>query len=213
MEGKETVLPRHVILVDDDSDVRLHLSDLLTQMGYAVETVGEPALILRRSRWPAPCVVLLDMRMPGLDGLEVQHGLAKVARHVPIVFMSGESLPQEIVHGLKRGAVDFLIKPFGLPQLSDALAAAFGRAEEWQRAEQRREILRSRHAELSPKEKLVLPLLLQGHSNKSLGECLSIQAGTVKKHRASIYEKFLVSELSQLIALFEGVGHPDGLWE
>lgn len=204
---------RHVILVDDNQDVRLQLGDLLSQMGYAVETIGEPSQVLGLSRWPSRCVVLLDMRMPGLGGLEVQQGLAKVAQHVPIVFMSGESQPQEIVQGLKKGAVDFLIKPFGAAELTEALGVAFKRAEGMRAAVQRRALLRSRYAELSPKEKLVLPLILQGHTNKSLGECLVVQAGTVKKHRASIYEKFLVSDLSELIALFEGAGPLDRLWE
>lgn len=198
--------------MDDNPDVRLHLGDLISQLGYEVEVLGEPRRMLERRHWPEPCVVLLDMRMPELSGLELQSALAKLARGVPIVFISGESQPQEIVQAMKDGAVDFLIKPFGATELTAALERAFERESRLRAEADQRQRLRARYAELSPKEKLVLPLMLLGHSNKSLGERLSIQAGTVKKHRASIYEKFLVDDLSDLITLFKGVEDPGQLW-
>jgi FixJ family two-component response regulator len=204
---------RHVILVDDNPDVRLHLGDLLSQMGYSVETVGDPRSLLTRLHWPTASVVLLDMRMPEVSGLDVQEGLSSLVAHVPVVFISGDSLPQEAVQAMKGGAVDFLIKPFGADALRSALNRAFGQADLTREVTQRRQHLQSLYAGLSPRERRVLPLLLRGHSNKSAGEYLSLQADTIKKHRAAIYEKFMVPDLSALMALFHGIERPGDPWE
>lgn len=203
---------RHVILVDDNPNVRLHLGDLLSQMGYAVEALSDPRAVLTRLHWPAPCVILLDMRMPELSGLDVQYALSDLAEYVPVVFISGESLLQEAVHAMKAGAVDFLIKPFGVDTLRAALTKAFEREACAREAFHQQRHLRSLYATLSPRERRVLPLLLRGHSNKSIGERLSVQADTVKKHRASIYCKFLVSDLSGLMALFQRIECTEDGW-
>jgi FixJ family two-component response regulator len=200
-----------VLLVDDNSDVRLHLGNLLVQMGFQVEAFGDPRPLLERTRWTAPTVLLLDMRMPILSGLEVQKALNALAQTVPIIFISGESEPHEVVKAFKGGASDFLIKPFGRAELSLALEAAFDREAADRQRGVRLERLRQHCRELSTRERDVLSLILQGYSNKALGEQLQIQAGTVKKHRAAIYEKFMVDDLSELLNLFEGIERSDGL--
>lgn len=197
--------PKHILLVDDNPDVRLHLGNLLLKLGYRVETIERPSDLLARTAWPREAVALLDMRMPELSGLQVQRALAGLAEHIPVVFISGESRPQEIVDAMKSGAVDFLIKPFGVAELTQALERGFARAQQWgQKAARRRqaeELLRM----FSPREREVLPLLLAGHTNRGAAQALSVKADTVKKHRASIYEKAMVDDLTELIALFEGL--------
>ena len=197
--------PKHILLVDDNADIRLHLGNLLLKMGYRVEALERPADLLARTLWPREAVVMLDMRMPELSGLQVQRALGTLATHLPIVFISGESRPQEIVEAMKACAVDFLIKPFGVQELREALERAFARAQQMARDQARRyragELLRM----MSPREQEVLPLLLSGHSNRGAAQLLGVKADTVKKHRASVYEKAMVEDLTELIALFEGV--------
>jgi FixJ family two-component response regulator len=204
---------RHVLLIDDNPDIRVQLGNLLRHMGYMVETIEDPRALLSRRSWPTPAVILLDMRMPILTGLEVQHELSTMSQQVPIVFISGESQPQEIVRALKEGAQDFLIKPFGQGELARALDVAFERESNFREFRERRDLVRARCEELSPRERQVLQLILQGHSNKTLGEQLFIQAGTVKKHRAAIYQKFMVADLSGLLQLFHGIEGAGGLFD
>lgn len=198
--------PKHIILVDDHADIRQHLGDLLVQMGYSVEVWDNGQDAISRGTWPSGSVMLLDMRMPQFSGLDVQKALLKLAESVAVVFISGESQPQEIVEAMKQGAVDFLIKPFGKVELQAALVRAFDLASE--RTAQMSRRARSEHLleRLSERERDVLWVLLKGHTNRSAAKVLALQADTVKKHRAAIYQKLLVEDLSGLLALFPSPG-------
>jgi FixJ family two-component response regulator len=195
----------HVYLVDDDPDVRFYLGDLLRQLGYSVTTYEHADHFFKEALEFSPAVVLMDMRMPGLTGVQAQRRLADIGRLTPVVFISGESQPQEIIDAMKGGAVDFLIKPFNREQLVAAVDKALrqdGAArDKFVRATQVKRLFGT----LTEREREVFFLILQGHANIAIGELTGVQAGTVKKHRASIYEKFHVDTVAALIEACQGV--------
>lgn len=195
----------HVYLVDDDPDVRFYLGDLLRQLGYSLASYEDADSFLKQALDFSPAVVLMDMRMPGLTGLQVQQRLKELGRLTPVVFISGESYPQEIIDAMKGGAVDFLIKPFNRDQLVAALDKAL--ALDVQKREQ---FVRSRRIQrlfqnLTEREKEVFFFILQGQTNLAIGELTGVQAGTVKKHRAAVLEKFGVDSAAGLMAQCEGL--------
>ena len=102
----------HVFLVDDNHDVRFYLADMLVRLGYTVDTFDNAQAFLNNALDISPAVVLLDMRMPGLTGLELQNKLLSIGRRTPIVFISGESEKTEIIEAFRHGAIDFVLKPF-----------------------------------------------------------------------------------------------------
>ena len=189
----------HVDLVDDTADVRHFLGDLLRQLGYSVATYPDAESFLQQSMDISPAVVLLDMRMPGMSGVQLQQRLKTLGRHTPIVFISGESRSQEIIDAMKNGAADFLCKPFGRQDLVNAIdkALAFDAARQQQFV--RLVTLRRKFATLTEREREVFQMILQAHTNKEIGELTGVQAGTVKKHRASILDKMQVQSVSQLV--------------
>ena len=101
----------HVYLIDDDESMRLSLTRMLRELGYLVEEYASAKVFLDKSVPVSPAVTLLDMQMPDMTGLDLQESLRKLGRKTPIVFVSGQSHPHQIVQGLKRGALDFLFKP------------------------------------------------------------------------------------------------------
>lgn len=196
-----------VYLVDDSIDVCRHTGSLLRCAGYDVVTfVDESDFLsaLPRLNWPA--VVILDMRMPKLSGLELQAALQKLDAPCTIIFMSGESERPDIVKAMKEGALDFLLKPASLTELRCAIDEALEKANQISRASGARNQLRSIESELSEREKIVLSLMLDGMANLEISTHLNIQAGTVKKHRANICEKFGVARTSEIITLFRKAG-------
>ena len=197
--------PGHIYLVDDDPDVRFYLGDLLRQLGYTVATYEDASVFFQQALDLSPAVVLMDMRMPGLSGVQAQQRLAEIGRHTPVVFISGESQPQEIIDAMKGGAVDFLIKPFNRDQLVAAVEKALKHDAAQRDAFVRLAKVRRLFHTLTEREKEVFFLLLGGYSNISIGDRTGVQAGTAKKHRAAVYEKFQVSDASGLIQACAGV--------
>lgn len=195
----------HVYLVDDDPDVCRFLGDLLQQLGYSVTTYANADLFFLEHLQFSPAVVLMDMRMPGLTGVQAQRRCLELGRSTPIVFISGESQPQEIIDAMKGGAVDFLIKPFQREQLVSALDRGLVRDRALQAQRARVALVQQQFASLTDRERVVFQLILRAHTNLAIGELTGIQAGTVKKHRAAVFEKFGVDTTAALIELCEGM--------
>jgi two-component system, LuxR family, response regulator FixJ len=115
---------KHVYLIDDNEAIGVSLSETLIRLGYTAEVYSDPLAFLQNSMPVSPAVILLDMRMPSMSGLELQKRLQTVGRKTPIVFISGESQAFEIIQGMKQGALDFLLKPFSLDDLLTAIELA-----------------------------------------------------------------------------------------
>jgi FixJ family two-component response regulator len=190
-----------VFLIDDDDEIRNHLGDLLIHLGYGVIGFASAASFLQHAQRCSPAVLVLDMRMPQMTGLELQKALLEQGWRLPIIFMSGESKSQEIIDAMKFGAVDFLWKPFDYTELVQVIDKAL-QIDVHRTADQLRLTrVAALYQGLSPREREIIHLMLLGHANKDIAAAKSLKADTVKKHRAQILEKMHTQSLAELLSL------------
>ncbi len=195
-----------VFVVDDDDSVRASLSRLLTASGFHVEAYASAQEFLAEPKGARPGCLLLDLRMPGIDGLELQEALSNGNSSQPIVFLTGHGSVSESVAAMKAGATDFLEKP---ADPSD-LVAAVKRAIELD-ARQRREAVELADLErllvtLTPREREVFERVVAGRLNKQIAYELGVSEKTVKVHRGRVMEKMEVPSLAELARLAERLG-------
>ena len=196
----------HVYLVDDNAEIRFHLKALLANKGYCVHVFEDvEAFLDGHVQLEHPCVLVSDMRMPKLSGLDLQNHLKQQNIFIPIIFISGESQQQEIIDAMKSGAIEFLWKPFK----SDDLVAAIQRGINLDTANtnlnHRKSKLYALQSSLTRQENKIFQLMLKGLGNKDIGKELGIFSDTVKKHRAQVLDKMQVNNLHELLILWEGV--------
>jgi two-component system response regulator FixJ len=195
-----------IFVVDDDRSVRTSLANLLATEDYAVEIFASATEYLARLPHPGPACLVLDVQLPGLDGLALQEQLTKEGRLEQIVFITGHGNLPMGVGAMKRGAVDFLPKPFSDDELLSAVAQALARStENWQ---QRGEVAesRARLAKLTPREFQVLRLVIAGLLNKEIAAELGITLRTTKVHRGRVMQKMDVVSLAELVRLAQKAG-------
>jgi FixJ family two-component response regulator len=199
-----------VFLVDDDPSVRRALARLIKSAGHQVQTFASAQEFLgtRACGEEAACLVL-DVRMPGLTGIELQRQLQTLNRNVPIVFMTGHGNIPMSVQAMKAGAVDFLPKPVKDTDLLRAIEQALARAvrdrAEWNELEDGRQ----RVDRLTPREREVMVLVVRGLLNKQIAFELGTVEKTIKVHRARVMEKMQVNSLADLVRLAEKIGIRD----
>jgi FixJ family two-component response regulator len=175
-----------VFLVDDDDDVRQALRRRIEAAGYVVEAFPSAREFLARPPHDGPACILLDLRMPGMDGLQVQEALEQARSATPVVFLTGQGDVPSTIKALKGGAVDFLLKPVEASQLLDAIARAVNRHAVARAAEAERETLRARWNRLTPREREVCALVARGMLNKQIAGELGAAEKTVKQHRGRV---------------------------
>jgi FixJ family two-component response regulator len=172
---------------------------MLRDVGYLVEDYASAVKFLETSIPVSPAVILLDMQMPDMTGIELQEKLVKLGRKTPIVFVSGQSHPHQIVQSLKKGAVDFLFKPFNLEELLKAIADAI----EFDRRQLKRislDIETKRDYEtLTPREREVCTWLVEGLLNKDIAVKLGTTDATIKVHKARVMSKMHVDTVQTLV--------------
>ena len=195
----------HIYLVDDDPSICRSLAFTLSSSNYSVQTFESPSAFLRDSLPISPAVILLDMRMPGMSGVELQASLIEKGRETPIIFISGESQSVEIIRAMKGSPIEFLWKPFQIQALIDAIDRGLVLDLQRRDAFIRRDAVRRKFAELSSREREVFGLMLEGHSNKGISEKLDILPDTVKKHRANVLQKMQVLQLADLMTMCKGL--------
>jgi len=188
-----------IYLIDDDDAIRRSLSRMLTDVGYDVFDYNSATSFLSNSRVVSPAVILLDMQMPDLSGLELLDCLEKNGSTTPIIFLSGQSHPQQIVKELKKGALDFLFKPFNLEELLNAIQTAL----EYDRKQFKRILKTSEIKQnfllLTPREKEVFFLLVSGLMNKEIAQQLGTTDATIKVHKARVMEKMRAASVQDLV--------------
>ena len=195
-----------IFVVDDDLSVRRSLTRLLTSAGYTVEAFASAGEFLARERYTGPCCLVLDMRMPGLTGLELQETLAAAGRRLSIVFVTGHVDVPMSVRAMKRGAADLLTKPFDDKDLLAAIQRAVAKDAQDLGEEARVAELRERVARLSPREAQVFALVVTGMLNKQIAAALGIGEKTVKVHRARVMQKMRAGSVAELVRFADSVG-------
>jgi FixJ family two-component response regulator len=195
-----------VFVVDDDASVRGAVARLLHSAGYQTETFASAEGFLAQSRFDAPGCILLDVRMPGLNGLELQQALAAADRQLPIVFITGHGDVPMSVRAMKAGAEDFLPKPFDDEELLNAVAQALNKSQREQNERTEVAEIRKRLSSLTPREREVLCHVVAGQLNKQIAADLSIAEKTIKVHRARVMEKMGASSLAGLVAMTGRIG-------
>jgi FixJ family two-component response regulator len=195
-----------VYVVDDDASVRKSLSRLISEAGYRVEAYTSPREFLAREPAAGPSCLVLDVRMPGATGLELQQTLASAVHEIPIIFITGHGDISMSVKAMKAGAVDFLTKPFPAKELLDAIERAVAKDTRDLGAEARDDEIRARLKLLTPRESQVFALVVTGMLNKQIAAELGVGEKTVKVHRARVMEKMQADSVATLVRLADALG-------
>jgi FixJ family two-component response regulator len=195
-----------VFVVDDDPDVCVSMKRLIRSLGLEVQTFNSAQDFLRTKRPDAPGCLVLDVRLPDLSGLDLQHELAKANVDLPIVFVTGHADIPMSVRAMKAGAVEFLTKPFREQDLLEAIQHAIGQHRTSR--ERRAEIseLQQRQDSLTPREREVFPLVASGLLNKQIADKLGASEKTVKIHRGQLMRKMKADSLADLVRMSERLG-------
>ena len=192
---------KHIFLIDDDASMRKAISRVLNEHGYLVEEFSSGESFLENLKERSPAVILLDMEMPRINGIEIQRRLILRGIKTPIIFVSGHSHQQQIVDSMKYGAVDFIFKPFQLDNLLLVISKAIQKDEKnyWLLQEEK-EIVKA-YKTLTKREKEVCRFLINGLLSKQIAKELEISNATVKVHKGRVMEKLKVNSLQDLVKI------------
>jgi FixJ family two-component response regulator len=192
-----------ILVVDDDESVREALSSLFRSVGLDAKLFASAAELLQHKLPEAPCCLVLDIRLPGVSGLDFQTQLAKADIHVPIVMMTGHGDIPMSVRAMKGGAVDFLTKPFRDQDMLDAVAQAIERDRKRRDSDRLRDELRGLFESLTAREREIMTLVTTGLMNKQVAAQVGLSEITVKIHRGHVMRKMGVRSLADLVRAAE----------
>jgi FixJ family two-component response regulator len=195
-----------VYVIDDDESMRRGLTNLFESVGLRVEAFGSAPELLQRKLPDVPSCVVLDIRLPGMSGLDFQDLLEKAAIHIPIVFVTGHGDITMSVKAMKAGAADFLTKPFRQQEMLDAVTAAIERDRKRRQDEKIVSNARALVETLTPREREILALVSAGLMNKQIAAEIGIAEITVKIHRGRIMKKMGTRSLADLVRITEMLG-------
>jgi FixJ family two-component response regulator len=203
-------MPSTIFIVDDELPVRKAVARVLRSAGFNTATFATPQEFLVSYDVRMPGCVVLDVAMPGLNGLELQRTLAERGCDLPIIFLTGRADIPMSVQAMKGGAIDFLTKPVHDLDLLEAVGRALAQDAAARKASRDLEGLRARVASLTPREREVLIHVVSGRLNKQIARDLGIVEQTIKVHRARVMEKMGVQSVAELVRVVERLGLGDG---
>ena len=192
---------KHIFLIDDDASIRKAISRILNEHDYLVEEFTSGESFLENFSERSPAVILLDMEMPGINGIEIQRRLILRGIKTPIIFVSGHSHQQQIVDSMKYGAMDFIFKPFQLEDLLLVISKAMQKDEKNYWLLQEADEVVKAYKTLTKREKEVCRLLINGLLSKEIAKQLEISNATVKVHKSRVMEKLKVNSLQDLVKI------------
>lgn len=190
-----------VAVIDDDPDIREALRGLLRSVGLRVELFGSVQEFLAAARLDRPGCLVLDVRLPGRSGLDLQEELAKADIHLPVIFISGHADVPMSVRAMKAGAVEFLTKPVRDQDLLDAIQLAITKERARRNEEATLERLRGDFDTLTPREREVMVMVVAGRLNKQIAGDLQLSEATVKAHRSQAMRKMRARSLAELVRI------------
>ena len=205
MKHQETEEQPVVFVVDDDASVCAALKSLFGSVGLRVETFGSAPDFLNKRLPDAPSCLVLDVRLPGVSGLDFQAELTKADIRIPIVFVTGHGDIPMTVRAIKAGAVEFLTKPFRDQELLDAVQLGLKRDRARREGERATADLRARFAALTPREKEVISLVTTGLMNKQIAGDMGVSEITVKVHRGNAMRKLGARSLADLVKMMDAL--------
>jgi FixJ family two-component response regulator len=190
-----------VVIIDDDPNIQEALTGLLETVGVRAIVCASADEFFKSGRPDGPCCVVLDIRLPGLGGLEIQRQLTQEKVAIPIIFITGYGDIQMSVQAMKAGAVEFLTKPIRPQEFLEAVQAAL--TQDHQRLERNRELhkIREHHHSLTPRERQVMTLLVAGRVNKQIAGELGVSEVTVRLHRLQVMRKMQAASLADLLRI------------
>src|ERR1700739_4172856 len=199
-----------VFVIDDDAPIRRALARLLRSVGYSHECFPSASAFLARPPAAVPACVVLDYRMSGLNGLELQNALIAAGRDESIIFITGHGDIPTCANAMKAGAIDFLPKPFRDEDLPDAVARSLKRSESRWREHTERTKIQALVEQLTPREREVMESVVAGKLNKQIAAELGASEKTIKVHRGRVMQKMQVFSVAELVRLTESLGiQPD----